>query len=180
MFLCWHPWEPAGASQDKLRKGVIYCQGSSLKCTHLLTAVTFHAAIVGMFCNRFGIMQLNEIYSQQGQKVVIKWPRHPFFDATNGRKNRCPVVKMSTVNSSQQPAHICVLLERILDFNGLLESAAQSRLPPLNTGQIDFGHIYCSLSIQFADRSTYISCADFKIASEIKKINLKKGPVWDF
>lgn len=30
------------------------------------------------------------------------------------------------MNSSRLPTHICVLLERILDFNGLLESAQAS------------------------------------------------------
>lgn len=48
----------------------------------------------------------------------------------------------------QLPSHMNVLSERILDFNGLLEAAqgftetaAQARLPPLNWGQIDSGHI---------------------------------------
>lgn len=37
---------------------------------------------------------------------------------------------------------------------------------PLNSGQIDFGHIYCSLSIQLAESRAQISQTGFKIAAE--------------
>lgn len=62
-----------------------------------------------------------------------------------------PVVKLSEAEllAAVRP-HFVLLLERILDFNGRLGSAAQARLALLKPGQIDFGHIYCSLSIQFA------------------------------
>lgn len=83
----------------------------------------------------------------------------PFFDATNGPKNESLWLKCQ-LNSSQQPApHLCAFRK---DFglkwttgicSAVSETAAQARLPQLNSGQIDFGHIYCSLSIQFADGS---------------------------
>lgn len=62
--------------------------------------------------------------------------------------------------------NLCGAFERILDFNALLESAQASlklqlsQTSPLNGGQIDSGHIYYSLSIQYAGglmRGTVVS-----------------------
>lgn len=67
-----------GDNQGKLSKGMIYCLHARLKCTEFppisVAAVTFHAIKDRMFCYHFhfSMMWLNEVYLQQGQRVVIK------------------------------------------------------------------------------------------------------------
>lgn len=61
-----------GANQDNMRKEEINCQDSRLMCTHLLTAMTSYTVIDRKFCNHLGLLQLNEIYSQHRQKIVIR------------------------------------------------------------------------------------------------------------
>lgn len=119
---------PAVANQDKLAWFTVKIAGWSAPIswelcpfTHLSTGC-FAPILVS--CNSMRFIHNNDKRLPLSNSEV-PWTRRPVFDATNGHKNECLWSK-SQLNSSQQPAHICVLLERILDFNGLLESAQPS------------------------------------------------------
>ncbi len=175
----WGLQEPPEPNQDKLRKKAWFTvKIAGSKAPISWQPWPFMLLQDRMFCYHFGITKLNEIYSQQGQKVVInvtkKGPDLDFRSLLwcNSHKNECLWSKCQ-LNSSQLPSHIRVLLERILDFNGLLESAQPSLKLQLTPDYhswtqakltLDTFTAACQYNLQTA--GSKISYPDFKMATE--------------